>query len=235
MAANRNVLMMVICLLLLTGSISQATTNRGPGTNRTGALRPRVSHGLEIPPDEYYDTEDDVTTIASKTVFSNVATLKRCDYNPCKENEPPCAELSATNNCLCPGSTSHLEAPRPPFLKTVTLSGSEVVLQWCAPHSFVKAYKVTVGGTERQTFESERRSGGVGPIENVSEVCLVATNDVGDSEGSCMMYRPGDSSLPIKAALIGGALSLLLLLLLAILLWRRRRQRRVQTNSRFSS
>ncbi|XP_077596889.1 leucine-rich repeat neuronal protein 4 [Stigmatopora nigra] len=235
MAATRNALTTVICLLLFAGSISQPTTNQWPRTNWTDVLRPRASEDLEIPPDAYYEQEDDITTVSSKTVLTNDGMSKKCDYNPCEENQPPCGELAATNKCLCPGSTSDLEAPRPPFLKTATWSGSEVVLRWCSPYSFVKAYKVTVGGKERQIFGSDRRNGGVGPIETVSEVCLVATNDAGDSEGSCMMYKPGDGNLPIKAGLIGGALGLLLLLLLAILLWRRRRQRRVQNNSSFSA
>ncbi|XP_077448647.1 leucine-rich repeat neuronal protein 4 [Stigmatopora argus] len=237
MAATRNVLTTVVCLLLFAGSTSQPTTNQGPRTHWTGVLRPRTfsSEGLEIPPDDYYETEDDVTTVSSKKVFTKFGTLKKCDYNPCEEDEPPCDELAATNKCSCPGSTSHLEAPRPPFLKTATWSGSDVVLRWCGPYSFVKAYKVTVGGTERRIFGSDRRGGGVGPIENVSEVCLVATNDAGDSEGSCMIFRPGDGNLLIKAGLIGGALGFLLLLLLAVLLWRRRRQRRVQNNSSFSA
>ncbi|XP_061558548.1 leucine-rich repeat neuronal protein 4-like isoform X2 [Phycodurus eques] len=231
MAVSRKVPLMVICLLLISGSTSQPKRYQMPGANRTGALRPRAipSKALELPPDAYYDTEDDITTIPPKTVSANRGTLKRCDYNPCEIDQPPCAEVAATNHCLCPGFTSHLEAPQVPFLKTVSWNGSDVVLRWCAPYSLVKAYRVTVGGTERQRFGMHRRSGGVGLIENVSEVCVVALNDAGDSEASCMMYQPRDHSLPLKAGLIGGALGLLLLFLLAVLLWRRRQQRRLQT------
>ncbi|XP_077361160.1 LRRN4 C-terminal-like protein [Festucalex cinctus] len=230
MAASRPVPMMVICLLLLSASTSQPTTKREPGANRTRPLRPRAfpSETLVLPPDDYYDTENEVTTVLPKIISVNRGTLKRCDYNPCEEDQPACIELAAANNCLCPGSTSKLDAPQPPFLKTVTWNGSDVVLHWCAPYSFVKAYKVTVGGTERQTFGRNRRSGGVGPIENISKVCLVALNDAGDSEGSCLMYQPEDRGVSLRAGLIGGALGLLLLLLLAALFWRRRRQRKLQ-------
>ncbi|XP_061659696.1 leucine-rich repeat neuronal protein 4 isoform X2 [Syngnathoides biaculeatus] len=226
MAPSRNVPLMAICLLLISGSICQ------PTTYQTGTLRSRSipSEALELPSDDYYDeTEDNPTTFPPETVSVNRGTLKRCDYNPCEEDQPPCAELRATNHCLCPGFTSHLEAPQAPFLKTVAWNGSDVILRWCAPYSFVKAYKVTVGGTERQRFGMDRRSGGLGPIENVSEVCVVSLNDAGDSEASCMMYQPRDHSLSLKAGLIGGALGLLLLLLLPVLLWRRRQRGKQQT------
>ncbi|XP_019728850.1 leucine-rich repeat neuronal protein 4 [Hippocampus comes] len=222
MAATRHVPLMVICLLLFSGSTSQPTTKRAPGVNRT---RPEA---IVLPSDDYYDNEDEVATVPTKTISSNGGTSKRCDYNPCEEDQPTCFELSVINDCLCPGSTSHLVAPQPPVLKTVTWNGSDVVLRWCAPHSFVKGYRVTVGGSERQRFGKERRSGGAGLVESVSEVCVAALNDAGESEGSCMMYRPKERSVALKAGLIGGALGLLLLVLLAVLLWRRRQQRKRQ-------
>ncbi|XP_077402648.1 leucine-rich repeat neuronal protein 4 [Vanacampus margaritifer] len=232
MAPSRPAPTMLIYLLLLSASTSQPTTKPEPGANRTRPLRPRAfpSEVLVLPPDNYYDTNDDVTTVPPETVSAKRGTLKRCDYNPCEENQPACIELAAANNCLCPGSTSKREAPQPPFLKTLTWNGSDVVLRWCAPYSFVKAYKVTVGGAEKQTFGRSRRSGGVGPIQNISKVCLVALNDAGDSEGSCLMYQPEKRSASLIAGLIGGALGLLLLLLLAALLWRRRRQRKLQNS-----
>nr|XP_057944177.1 leucine-rich repeat neuronal protein 4 [Doryrhamphus excisus] len=227
MAANRTFPLTIICLVLVRSSITQ------PGSNPTGPLTPHMptSKDLDLPPDEYYDTEAEPSTVSPKSASPNGSgAMRRCDYNPCKENQPSCSELSAANHCLCPGSTSYLVKPEAPYLKTVAWNGSDVVIHWCAPFSYVTAYSVTVGGKEKQRFGRERRSGGVGPIENVSEVCVVALNDVGDSKASCMMYQPKDHSLPLKAGLIGGALGLLLLLLLAVLLWRRRRQRKLQAN-----
>ncbi|XP_051903419.1 leucine-rich repeat neuronal protein 4 [Hippocampus zosterae] len=222
MAAGRRVPLMVICLLLFSGSTSQPTTKQETGADRT---RPEA---LALPSDDYHDNEDEVETVPTKTVPSNGGTSKRCEYNPCEEDQPTCFELSVINACLCPGSTSHLVAPEAPFLKTLTWNGSDVVLRWCAPHSFVKGYRVTVGGSERRRFGKERRGGGVGPVENVSEVCVLALNDAGESEGSCMMYRPDERSVALKAGLIGGTLGLLLLVSLAVLLWRRRQQRKRQ-------
>ncbi|KAM9781763.1 LRRN4 C-terminal-like protein [Syngnathus typhle] len=228
MAASRHVPLMVICLLLFSGSTTQPTTKQKPEVNRTRPLGP--SEALEIPPDEYYDTEQDVTTVAAAAVSTDRGTSKKCDYNPCKEDQPDCITLKNIHHCSCPGSTSHLEAPQPPLLRTAKWNGSSVVLSWCAPSSFVKAYRVTVGGIERQMFGKDRRSGGVGLIENISEVCVVALNDAGESEASCMLYQPKDRSLFLTAGLIGGALALLLLFLLALLLWRRRQQRKHQNS-----
>nr|XP_049599746.1 leucine-rich repeat neuronal protein 4 [Syngnathus scovelli] len=228
MAASRHVPLMVICLLLFSGSTPQPTTKQKPEVNRTRPLRP--SEPLEFPPDEYYDIEQDVTTVAAAAGSTDRGTLKKCDYNPCKEDQPDCSELKIINHCWCPGLSSQFEAPQPPFLRTAKWNGSSVVLSWCAPSSFVKAYRVTVGGIERQMFGKDRRSGGVGLIENISEVCVVALNDTGESEASCIMYQPKDQSLSLKIGLIGGALALLLLLLLALLLWRRRQQRKHQNS-----
>ncbi|XP_061818317.1 leucine-rich repeat neuronal protein 4 [Nerophis lumbriciformis] len=223
MAANRNFPLTIIFLALIKSSITQ------PGSNPAGPLIPAKDE--ELPPDDYYDIEDEPSTVPPKIVSPRGGiAVQRCDYNPCTENQPPCSELSAANHCLCPGFTSHLVAPEAPYLKSVAWNGSDVVVRWCAPLSYVTAYSVTVGGKERQRFGRERRRGGVGPVENFSEVCVVALNNAGDSEASCVMYQPKDHSLPLKAGLIGGALGLLMLLLVVVLLWRRRRQRKLRRN-----
>ncbi|XP_068600436.1 leucine-rich repeat neuronal protein 4, partial [Brachionichthys hirsutus] len=155
-------------------------------------------------------------------------TLQQCDYNPCLETQTPCAKLAAATNCLCPGFTLHNEAPEAPKLKSASWNGSEVVISWCAPYSYVTSYIATAGGKERQKFGRDRRSGGVGHVGHASEVCVVAANDFGESKGSCLTYQPRDNSLPLKAGLIGGALGVLLLLSLVVLLWRRKGQRKRQ-------
>ncbi|KAM7374250.1 hypothetical protein PAMP_006918 [Pampus punctatissimus] len=169
-------------------------------------------------------------TFHQKTTPKEV-TLQRCDYNACREGQPSCAELAASKGCLCPGFTLHNVIPLAPKLKTVSRNGSEVVVQWCAPYSHVTAYIVTVAEKENWKFKNNQRRGSVGDIKHIAVVCVVAVNDAGDSEKSCMMYYPKDnSSLPLKAGLIGGALGFLLLLLLAVLLWRHKRQRKQDAN-----
>lgn len=215
----------IICLLFIRGYCPLPMSSEG--------MHPMGIHGPyahsdkdSLVNDEDYSQYDDTTTRSSKTLIPSRGTLKQCDYDPCLEGQISCFELAASSNCLCPGFTLNNMPPEAPKLSSVSWNGSEVVLQWCTPYSFVTAYVVTVGGQERQKFEEDRRSGGVGEVGNIAEVCVVAVNDAGASEGSCMMYHPRDNSLPLTAGLIGGALGFLLLLLLAVLLWRHKRQRK---------
>lgn len=180
--------------------------------------------------EDYSQYEDTVTTVKPKAVPTHGGTLRQCDYDRCLEGQIPCSMLAASNGCLCPGFTQHTEIPDTPSLKSVSWNGSDVVVQWCEPYSYVTTYIVTVRGQERQRFGKDRRSGGLGNIDNVSMVCVVAANDAGESGSSCKMYQVEDSSLPLKAGLIGGALGLLLLLLLAVLLWRHKRQRKQEAS-----
>lgn len=224
-------LLMIVCLVLIKGYTPLPTTSEVAGTKPTG---PFSSHGflteaLMLPSGSYYDDET-VTPIIPKRVSPDGGTLQRCDYNSCLENQPACSNLAASTGCLCPGFTLYDVIPEAPHLKAVSWNGSEVVIQWCAPYSYVTAYIVMVGGQRRGEFREDQRSGSVGNIDTISEVCVVAVNDAGDSDGSCMMYHPRDNSLPLKAGLIGGALGFLLLLLLAVLLWRHKRQRKQEAS-----
>lgn len=217
--------LVTVCLLLTHSSLAAASTV-------VGSLQPRGSPtgSPVLTSEDYSQYEDPTDDVLPNTVSPDNATRKRCDYNPCLESQTPCPELAATTRCLCPGFTLHTEAPEAPKLKSVSWNGSEVVVWWCAPYSFVTAYIATVGGQERQRFGKDQRRGGVGGVDHISEVCVAAMNDVGESSSSCMMYHPADRSLALRAGLIGGALGLLLLLLLAVLLWRRKRQRKQQTS-----
>lgn len=221
---DRLFLQVIVCLLLIGGFSSLPTS---PDVD------PYKSFGLYGPPNEKDDDDEynpylEVTTEEPYVTHPPVTGKpKRCDYNPCLEGQIPCSEQVG---CLCKGSTLHSEAPEAPELKSVSWNGSEVVIQWCAPYSFVTQYVVTVGGEERQRFGEDRRSGGLGVVEDVSQVCVVAVNDAGSSKEVCKKYEPTDSSLPLKAGLIGGALGFLLLLLLAVLLWRHRRQRKQEAS-----
>ncbi|AWP00147.1 putative leucine-rich repeat neuronal protein 4-like [Scophthalmus maximus] len=224
--------LVTICLFFISGCSPLPTTLRATGTNPMRPLRPRgfSSEALVLSTEDYDRLEDTVSTISPSSVSPRETIHQRCNYNPCVEGHSSCLAMGAANGCLCPGFPLHDTAPEAPSLKSVSWNGSEVVIQWCAPYSHVTDYVVTVGGQEWQTFGNKQRSGALGDIEHIAEVCVVAVNDSGASDGSCVMYRPADSSLPLTAGLIGGALGFLLLLLLAVLLWRHRRQRKQEAS-----
>ncbi|CAG5874621.1 unnamed protein product [Menidia menidia] len=198
----------LICLVSIRGHCPLPTTS---------GLAWMYPDGHELFSDDDYDYEKAVTT--------STGSSQRCDYHPCRESQTPCADLAEISHCLCPGFTLHNEAPRAPDLKSVSWNGSDVVAKWCEPHSYVSFYIVTVGGEDRQTFTRDQRNGGVGEIDHISQVCVVAVNDAGKSDPSCLMYKPADKR-PLTAGLIGGALGFLLLLVLALTVWRCRRQRK---------
>lgn len=154
--------------------------------------------------------------------------LERCDYNPCMENQTSCQLQEANRQCLCPGFTLPDQAPLPPALRSLAWNGSQVVVRWCAPYSHVTGYLVTVGRAKRGQFGMGQRSGGLGAVDYLTEVCLSAVNEAGVSKAACQVYRnDGHGGLrPLTLGLVGGTLVLLLLSLLAVLLWRRRRQRK---------
>lgn len=224
MAACRDLpfLLALVCLVLVRGL--------SPLPTSSGVIR--SPHGFStkepLPTSEDYGETYSVSTQLPDVDPPAGGPPKRCDYNPCLENQVPCNKLAATYGCRCPGSTLPNEAPLAPRLESVSWNGSEVVIKWCAPHSYVTAYVATVGEVERKRFGKALRTGGLGNIENISKVCVAAVNDSGVSKASCQMYETPDSSLPLKAGLIGGALGLLLLLLLVVLLWRHKRQRKQQ-------
>lgn len=207
--------LMIVCLVFIRSFLFLPTT---PGDVK--------AHWLNT--EDYSQYEDYVTTVLPRTPARGEGTLKPCDYKPCLEDQVPCSQLAASTRCLCPGFTLNNQVPDAPDLRTVSWNGSEVVVRWCAPNSYVTAYHVTIGSKERKRFGKDQRSGGVGTIEDVTKVCLVAVNDAGESQASCKMYQYRDSSLSLTAGLIGGALGLLLLILMIVLLWRHRRQRRQQ-------
>lgn len=169
-------------------------------------------------------------TVAPATPFVPKNGGEKCVYNHCLENEPPCFELATLTGCLCPGLTLHNVPPEVPELESVIWNGSDVIVKWCAPLSFITGYVVTVGGQEKHAFGSESRSGSIGEVENLVQVCVSAVNDAGESHASCTMYEPTETSVPLKVGLIVGFLGLLLLLILVVLVWRRRRQRKQEAN-----
>lgn len=233
MAASRDlpVPLVILCLVLIRGCSALPTTARVAGMDPTRPLTPRgfSTEDFVLPSDDYYD-DITVSQITLSTVSPNAGTPGQCNYKPCLEDQIPCPDLAASTGCLCPGFTPHNMVPEAPNLKSVSWNGSQVEIQWCAPNSYVTAYSVTVGGEERHRFRKDQRRGGLGDIDHISKVCVVAVNDAGDSEGACKMYHPRDSSMALKAGLIGGALGFLLLLLLGVLLWRHKRQRKQEAS-----
>ncbi|KAM6907151.1 leucine-rich repeat neuronal protein 4 [Xenentodon cancila] len=218
-------LVTLLCLVSIRGYCSLPTTAGVGGTHHED---PRVVS------DNYYDYDDPTTPVASAGATAKDGVIQQCDYSPCREKQIPCEQLASTG-CLCPGFTLYDRTPSPPDLRTVSWNGSEVVLHWCAPYSYVTSYIVIVGGEEKQKFESDQRRGALGEIDHITDVCVAAVNDAGTSDWSCMMYQPSDNKLPLTAGLIGGALGLLLLLLLVVLLWRRRRQRKQEVRVSMSN
>ncbi|XP_040006537.1 LRRN4 C-terminal-like protein [Xiphias gladius] len=229
MAASRDLpfILAIISQLFIRGYSPLPMMSRMTGTNPMRPLSPGgfSNEALLFTTEDYTQLEDIVQTILPRAVSPHGGRPQKCNYDPCLENHS-CAELGAATGCLCPGLTPYNIVPEAPRLKSVSWNGSEVVIQWCAPNSYVKGYVVTVCGKERQMVGKDRRSSPLGDINHCKDICVVAVNDGGASNGSCVEYPPGDKSLPLKAGLIGGALGFLLLLLLAVLLLRRKRQRK---------
>ncbi|XP_069572508.1 uncharacterized protein [Brachyistius frenatus] len=221
--------LVIVCLVFIRG-YCPLPTSHATAMDPMKTLTPSgfSTEDLEMPPPDYYD--DTVTQEMPVGALPDGQTIQRCNYNPCFEGQAPCAVLAASTGCLCPGFTLRNVVPESPFMKSVSWNGSEVVLKWCAPYSHVTSYIVTVGGQERQRFTGRQRSGALGDIVHKAEVCVFAVNEAGDSDGSCMAYKPRDNTLPLTAGIIGGALGFLLLLLLAVLLWRHKRQRKQEAS-----
>lgn len=195
-------------------------------SSRGSCLKPTSGATGTPPSDDYDDYEDTSTAPAPTRGAPNPGGSQRCDYDPCRDNQTPCANLSLSTGCLCPGFTLYTQPPEAPRIKSVFHNGSGVLVQWCAPHSHVTTYTVMVGGLQTQSFGAGERKGLLGEIDAEAEVCVVAGNDAGNSDRSCEKYRPRGGTLPLTGWLVGGAGALLLLVLLAAMLWTHRRQQK---------
>ncbi|XP_013862085.1 LRRN4 C-terminal-like protein isoform X2 [Austrofundulus limnaeus] len=200
-------------------------------SSRGYCLKPTSSGATETPPSFYVDYEYEDTTPAPAPGRGSLkpGTSQHCDYDPCRDNQTPCMDLSLLTGCLCRGLTLYTELPEAPRIQSVFHNGSGVLVWWCAPYSYVTAYTVTVGGLERQSFGAGERRALLGEIAAEEEVCIVSRNDVGNSNSTCEKYRPKGGKRPLTGWLIGGAGGLLLLVLLAAMLWRHRRQKKQET------
>ncbi|XP_077388828.1 LRRN4 C-terminal-like protein [Festucalex cinctus] len=207
--------------------------------------RPRFTFITGLGADYDYDEEDDSTSKRPPEVVATTRTrsLQReiCKFNPCLENQVPCAKLLAETGCLCPGISGADQTPHPPRLQSLVpiLKGENrgnVEVKWCAPTSVVTQYRVVVEGKDGKAteFGEASRRGLVGSLEVGTKVCVEAVNKAGHSmptEFSCMRYDPPSSSdYEVLAGIIGGGI-LLLLLISAVIFWRCHKKRNAKRDS----
>nr|XP_057919370.1 LRRN4 C-terminal-like protein [Doryrhamphus excisus]XP_057919371.1 LRRN4 C-terminal-like protein [Doryrhamphus excisus]XP_057919372.1 LRRN4 C-terminal-like protein [Doryrhamphus excisus]XP_057919373.1 LRRN4 C-terminal-like protein [Doryrhamphus excisus]XP_057919374.1 LRRN4 C-terminal-like protein [Doryrhamphus excisus] len=199
------------------------------------STRPRITFITGFALDDYDDDydEDDLASRPPPEVLATTRThfLQRalCQFNPCLENQVPCAELAASTRCLCPGISGPDTPPHAPRVHALVpiREGSnrgQVEVQWCSPSSVVTQYRVLVEGQGGQVmdFGSAFRRSPVGFLEAGTRVCVEAVNKAGHSEPSqfsCQRYDPPSSDHEVLVAVIGGGIALLLLILAAIF-WR---------------
>nr|XP_023698570.1 leucine-rich repeat neuronal protein 4-like [Paramormyrops kingsleyae] len=222
MSANRNAALPSLLLFLVL--LHDSVTNTVPSQNR--------SHTTSQPPVTYrriiFVAEPEEPETPTARASSRPAALAElCDYDPCRDQQMPCTQLSLESGCLCPGLSGPNVLPQAPHLNSVRREGAEVVARWCAPASEVQQYRVTVELGTFQLFGEISRKGSLGNLVPGTKVCVEAINRAGTStpsQYSCTRYEPkGTDTLALKAGLIAGGLTLLLLLsVVAFLLWRRK-------------
>ncbi|KAM9833764.1 LRRN4 C-terminal-like protein [Syngnathus typhle] len=201
--------------------------------------------GLGAEYDEDYDEEGDSVSKRPPEVFATTRMkfLQRelCKFNPCLENQVPCAKLLAETGCLCPGISGVDQPPYPPRLHAMMpihkgANRGKVEVKWCAPTSVVTQYRVVVERKDGKAIEfgEASRQGLVGSLEVGTKVCVEAVNKAGHSmptEFSCMRYDPPSSSdYEVLGGIIGGGI-LLLLLILGVVVWRCYKNRSTKRDS----
>lgn len=201
--------------------------------------RPRIIFMTAVDSDNDYEDDYLDTHSSPPEVLSSVRTtrLQRgptqlCQYDPCLENQDPCAILKAKTGCLCPGTSGPDVLPHAPRIRLMLpiSEGNDrgkVEVQWCAPSSVVSRYRVVIQGNEgdAQEFQAASRRGLVRSLEAGTKVCVEAVNNAGHSipsDYSCKRYDPPETSdHKLLAGVIGGGVSLLLLLIIAaVILWK---------------
>ncbi|XP_068596917.1 LRRN4 C-terminal-like protein [Brachionichthys hirsutus] len=182
--------------------------------------------------DEYSDNHSSHPEMLSPMTTKLNRRSQLCQYNPCLENQEPCAQMSDRTGCLCPGVSGAdvlPHAPRIHSLQPITEGENrgKVEVQWCAPSSVVSEYRVVIQETEQDAleFQAPSRKGFIESLEPGVKVCVEAVNNAGrslPSEFSCRRYSALDSSdHKLLAGIIGGGVALLLLLIMAaVILWK---------------
>uniref|UniRef100_A0A3Q4AI18 Uncharacterized protein n=1 Tax=Mola mola TaxID=94237 RepID=A0A3Q4AI18_MOLML len=211
-------------LLPISHLLTQAASTLPPVT------RPRILFLTDVDSDDSYDEYDENDNSTPKALPSVKTSLSHgklqlCQYNPCLENQEPCAQLSGKTGCLCPGVSGADMPPHAPIinmLRPVTYGedSGKVEVQWCAPSSVVSEYRVVLQGSEGEPleFQATRRSGLVGFLAAGDRVCVEAVNAAGHStpsDFSCRRYNPPNSSdHQLLWGIVGGGVTLLLLLII---------------------
>lgn len=177
--------------------------------------------------DDYGDEEDGNQSIPPAVHINPVLHQEPCQYNPCLEDQPPCAALSQQTGCLCPGVSGASKPPHAPRIHDLLPvkegpDSGKVEVQWCAPSSVVTGYRLTIEGNgSPQTFKDTKRRGLVGYLEVGTKVCVEAVNSAGyssPSDFSCKRYEPlktFDHRLMV-GVLAGAAILLLLIVIGAV-------------------
>ncbi|XP_004545587.3 LRRN4 C-terminal-like protein [Maylandia zebra] len=198
--------------------------------------RPQIIHmtdmGSEGQDDYDFNKEEYDTTTASPRMVSfpkmDLEPLL-CEYDPCSENQVPCAALSEQIGCLCPGMSGANVPPHPPRIQALVpvSAGSdrgEIQVQCCAPSSVVSEYRIVIEGRDSEVpkFGDASRRGLVRSLEVGTKVCVVAVNNAGSrdpSEFSCKRYECRQSPvLTVMAWIIGGLFALPLLVVIGTLI-----------------
>lgn len=197
---------------------------------------PRIIHIIDMGSegqDDYDFNEEEYNTTKAPPRVVNVPNKHQipqlCKYNPCLENQVPCATLSEQTGCLCPGMSGANVRPHPPRIQALVpvSEGSDrgkIQVQWCAPFSVVSEYRIVIEGRDSEVpkFGDASRRGLVRSLEVGTKVCVVAVNNAGSSdpsEFSCKRYEFRESSdHTLMAWIIGGGVALLLLVVIAALI-----------------
>ncbi|XP_045886287.1 LRRN4 C-terminal-like protein isoform X2 [Micropterus dolomieu] len=239
-------------LLLFTSPLLHSRLYTHAASTSPPVTRPRIIFMTDTGSDDDFDDEDDdyldnhssppEVLYPGKTTFLQQAP-ELCQYNPCLENQEPCAQHSEKTGCLCPGISGADEPPHAPRIQMLLpVSEGEdtgkIEVQWCAPSSVVSGYRVVIEGSEGhdREFRDVSRRGVVGFLEVGTKVCVEAVNNAGHStpsEFSCKRYDPPKSSNHnLLAWIIGGGVTLLLLLIIAaVLLWKYQMHQKAKKDS----
>ncbi|XP_006781395.1 leucine-rich repeat neuronal protein 4-like [Neolamprologus brichardi] len=196
---------------------------------------PQIIHMTDMGSDRQddYDLEEEYDTTKAPPRVVNVTKMHQkpqlCEYDPCSENQVPCAALSEQTGCLCPGMSGANVPPHPPRIQALVpvSEGSDrgkIQVQWCAPSSVVSEYRIFIEGRDGEVpkFGDASRRGLVRSLEVGTKVCVVAVNNAGSSdpsEFSCKRYECRQSPvLTVMAWIIGGLFALLLLVVIGTLI-----------------
>ncbi|KAI1903613.1 hypothetical protein AGOR_G00029010 [Albula goreensis] len=224
MAVTRSQPYLIVPLILALSS-SYTALSLAKGNRTETRIRPRILEGLGLDPNEDYDDHEPTSPPTHSTVSPVHDKPDRCDYDPCRDQQRPCADLTAESGCQCPGLSGPYVVPEAPSLVLLAHQGSGVIVKWCAPSSTITQYRIVVEGWKPLVFGQTSRKAVLKDVELGAKVCVQAENKVGVSkpeERSCAIYEPEtNGEFALKAGLVGGALGFLLLLSLVIfLLWK---------------